>query len=94
MNEFNLSEVAQWRERDLTSVRESDVVVMIYPEHEMLMTGACVEVGYAMALNKPIYALGRVPKSAMLSTVIRVSCLTELGRLLNILERKRVIEDE
>jgi len=85
---FSLPQVKEWRERNFENIEASDAVIMVYPDNRVLnMNGACVEVGYATAKGILVYAIGIVPRSAMLSSVIRVSCFTELGRLLSLQER-------
>lgn len=60
------------RELDLKAVRDADLVICLVKDRYKL-TGALVEVGYALALNKPVIIFGRAKRSAMLSSCIHVT---------------------
>lgn len=49
---------------DFEAIKEAEALILIshYPK---ALTGALVEVGYALALNKPVFVIGELKKSAM-----------------------------
>lgn len=71
------------RELDFKAVKEAEVVIIL-TENEYKLTGALVELGYALALNKIVIVYGKAKKSAMLSSCIHVF---EENQLFQIIER-------
>lgn len=65
---------------DFKAVRESDVIIVLV-ENEYKLTGALIELGYALALNKIVIVYGKAKKSAMLSSCIHVFNLNELHQI-------------
>jgi len=66
---------------DFHAVEQADLVIVITFD-EYKLTGAEIELGYALALGKPVIILGKHKRSAMISSCIRVETLTELQRVL------------
>jgi hypothetical protein len=62
---------------DFEAVREADAVVVITKD-EYKLTGAMIELGYALALGKPVYILGDFKRSAMLASCIQVRDIQQL----------------
>jgi len=65
-------QVEMIRELDFKAVREADMVVIITRD-EYKLTGALIELGYALALGKPVFLLGQFKRSAMISGCVMVS---------------------
>ncbi len=65
------SQVQMIRELDFRAVKEADLVIILV-ENEYKLTGALIELGYALALNKIVIVYGKAKKSAMLSSCIHV----------------------
>lgn len=65
------------REMDFKAVKEADFVICLVKDRYKL-TGALVEVGYALALNKPVIVFGVAKRSAMLSSCIHVENTDQL----------------
>lgn len=49
---------------DLLAIDQADIVV-IYAHDSYKMTGAEVELGYALGKGKPVYVVGQIKRSAM-----------------------------
>ena len=73
--------VQEIRTEDFAAIEKADIVIIIanYPEP---LTGALVELGYALALDKKVIIVGVIKKSAMFSSCIIVSSPYELFELL------------
>lgn len=62
-------EVQEVYERNLQGIAHADIVVIISQKGDKL-TGASVEIGYAIALNKPVFLVGELKRSAMYCQII------------------------
>jgi len=84
---YNEPECKYAFERDLQGIKDCDCLIF-YADHdnERKYTGASVEIGIAIALNKPVYSLGRIQNSAMYYPLIRCKNRYELFKNLNILK--------
>ena len=71
MDFYKDSQVQMIRELDFKAIREADLVIILV-ENEYKLSGALVELGYALALNKIVVVYGKAKKSAMLSSCIHV----------------------
>lgn len=56
-------------ELDFKAIRDADIVI-IYNENQYKLTGAMIELGYGLALNKITYLVGKFKRSSMLATCI------------------------
>ena len=78
--------------RHWTTIKEADALVVVGNLSEsndrQRFTGANVELGYALALGKPVVVVGRVKRSAMYSDCIFAESPGAMLRLLAILDRE------
>jgi nucleoside 2-deoxyribosyltransferase len=66
-------------ERNFRGIREADIFVLIAPTlTSKKFNGANVELGYALALGKPCYSVGRLQRSAMYVPVIKCESMEEV----------------
>lgn len=71
--------------RHFKTIQECDILILVCPiSTPGVFTGANVEVGYALALGKPVYSFGFIGRSAMYSDVIRCYTMEALIECLNI----------
>jgi len=63
--------------RSLDAIRESRLLIFVTPEATKF-NGANVEVGIALALDKPVIAFGQLEKSGMYEPVIRCATILDL----------------
>jgi len=77
------------RELDFKAVEMADVIIIINKD-DYKPTGALVEVGYALALQKIVIFLGKIKRCTLLSGCIHITTREELFELI---ERDRQIED-
>jgi nucleoside 2-deoxyribosyltransferase len=73
------------RELDFKAVRDADLVIVIV-EDQYKLTGAMVEIGYALGIGKPVIVFGKAKRSAMLSSCIHVETSDQLFVLLDRME--------
>jgi nucleoside 2-deoxyribosyltransferase len=67
--------------RDFGGVATCDVFVLVAHDVEIRkFNGAAVELGYALALQKPAYAIGRLDRSAMFAHVRRARSIRDVLR--------------
>ena len=78
------------RELDFKAVREADVVIIICKDGHK-PTGAMIECGYALALQKIVVFLGKIKRCTMLSGCIHITTREELFELIK--RDCRLIED-
>jgi nucleoside 2-deoxyribosyltransferase len=64
--------------RHWRTIRECDLVLLVSGGERRSFTGACVEIGYAHALGKPIVSVGMLKRSAMFVPVLKCSSVEEL----------------
>lgn len=61
------------------SIRECDALILVgSPDESRPFTGANIEVGYALALGKPVYSVGRLERCAMYEPVHRHATMDDL----------------
>lgn len=71
--------------RHFKTIRDCDILILVCPiSSPGIFNGANVEVGYALALGKPVYSFGFIGRSAMYSDVIRCYNMEALLECLNI----------
>jgi nucleoside 2-deoxyribosyltransferase len=71
--------------RHFESIKNCDMLVLVCPVSSPgVFNGANVEVGYALALGKPVYSLGFIGRSAMYSQIIRCYNMEALLRCVDI----------
>jgi len=71
--------VAAISERNFRGIRETDIFVLIAPTlTSKKFNGANIELGYALALEKPCYSVGRLKRSAMYVPVIKCGSIEEV----------------
>lgn len=67
--------------RDFGGVTVCDVFILVADEEkESKFNGAAVELGFALALGKPCYALGKIERSAMFAHVKRRASIDDVVR--------------
>lgn len=72
--------------RHWETIRECDAVILVSdPYKERSFTGANVEIGFAHALGKPIFSVGKLKRSAMYVPIIKCETLGELLQAINCL---------
>lgn len=85
-------EIRALSKRHWTTIEEADAVVVVgnlsESDDRQRFTGANVEIGYALALGKPVVVVGRVKRSAMYADCIFAESPGEMFRLLGILARE------
>ncbi len=65
--------------RNFRGIREADIFVLIAPTlTSKKFNGANIELGYALALGKPCYSVGRLQRSAMYVPVIKCESMEEV----------------
>lgn len=69
------------RELDFKAVRDADLIIILCKD-EHKPTGAMIECGYAIALQKTVIFLGKMKRSAMVSGCIHVNTREELFELI------------
>jgi len=73
------SRVTTISERNFRGIREADIFVLIAPTlTSKKFNGANIELGYALALEKPCYSVGRLQRSAMYVPVIKCDSIEEV----------------
>lgn len=76
---YDFSVIEDVYNRNLKAINEADVVILIAPEERpKKFNGANIEIGYAIANNKPVYSVGKLERSAMYAPVEKYSSLKEL----------------
>ena len=66
-------------ERNFQGIREADIFVLIAPTlTSKKFNGANIELGYALALGKPCYSVGRLQRSAMYVPVTKCDSIEEV----------------
>lgn len=78
---YNEPQVQMIRELDFRAVKEADLVI-VYVENEYKLTGALVELGFALALDKIVIVFGLAKKSAMISSCIHVMTKDQLFEII------------
>lgn len=73
------------RELDFKAVKDADIVIIVV-EDRYKLTGALVELGFALALNKIVLVYGKIKRSAMFSSCIHLESSDEL---LNFIEKTK-----
>jgi hypothetical protein len=82
---YNKPETKAISARHFKSIRECDILLLVCPVTTPgVFNGANIEVGYALALGKPVYSFGYIGRSAMYSDVIRCYTMEALINCLNI----------
>lgn len=65
--------------RNFKGIREADIFVLIAPTlARKKFNGANIELGYALALGKPCYSVGRLQRSAMYVPVTKCDSIEEV----------------
>lgn len=73
---FKIREVS---ERSFKGIREADIFILIAPSDKATkFNGANIELGYALALKKPCYSIGKLERSAMYFSVKRCEFIEEI----------------
>ena len=68
------SQVQQISERNFAGIRDADCLLLVaHPTEPKKFNGANIELGYALALEKPCFALGKLERSAMYMPVKRLT---------------------
>lgn len=76
---FVESEVVDVSNRNFQGIEDCDRFVLIADsETPRKFNGANIELGYALALQKPCYSLGKLERSAMYVPVIRCDSLDDI----------------
>ncbi len=66
-------------ERNFRGIREADIFVLVAPTlRGKKFNGANIELGYALALEKPCYSVGRLQRSAMYVPVTKCDSIQEV----------------
>ena len=82
---YNKPETKAICARHFESIKKCDALILVNPiSVPGQFNGAAVEVGYALALGKPVYSFGFIPRSAMYSPVIRCYNMESLLDCVNI----------
>jgi nucleoside 2-deoxyribosyltransferase len=82
---YNKSETKAIASRHFEAIKKSDCLILVCPiTNPGQFNGANVEVGYALALSKPVYSFGFIGRSAMYTNVIRCYNMESLLRCLDI----------
>ncbi len=58
---------AQWAWEDLRGVKDADILWVLWPDY--VSAGACVELGYAFALNKRVIISGGSPGQSIFTSL-------------------------
>lgn len=75
--------------RHWETIREVDAVIIVSSmKHERSFTGANVEIGFAHGLNKPIFSLGKLKRSAMYCPIIKCGNMADLISSINCLAQE------
>jgi nucleoside 2-deoxyribosyltransferase len=73
---------------DLAGVDAADALVLVCPEDAPCrFNGANVELGYALAKGKPLFAIGKLERSALYASVTRCADVRDLVRKLGLIRR-------
>jgi len=74
--EHNVVDVSK---RNFQAIRECDVFLIVaHHKKARKFNGANIELGYALALGKPCFSLGRLQRSAMYVPVVKCSNINEV----------------
>jgi nucleoside 2-deoxyribosyltransferase len=77
---YLLDEVKEVSIRNFAGIKRADAVVLVCPNKEKTkFNGANVEVGYALALGKPVFSWGILDRSAMYCPIIKCRYVLDLG---------------
>ncbi len=68
-------------ECDFQAINESDLVI-IYTEDKYKLTGALIELGYALGIGKTVILYGDFKKSAMFARCLHVTDYDDLRRII------------
>lgn len=72
--------------RHWATLQECDAVILVSnATTERKFTGANVEVGYALALGKPVFSIGKIKRSAMYAPIVKCDTSDELRNVVNCL---------
>lgn len=63
---------------DLEGIKNSDILILVADDKPRAYNGANIELGMALALNKPCYSIGNLENSAMYYTVIKCTTVDDL----------------
>lgn len=70
--------------RHWETIKNVDLVILVSNvKQERSFTGANVEVGYALALGKPVVSIGKLKRSAMYADIIQCDGVEELTTIVN-----------
>jgi nucleoside 2-deoxyribosyltransferase len=73
---------------DLAGVDSADALVLVCPEDAPCkFNGANVELGYALAKGKPLFAVGKLDRSALYASVTRCADVQDLVGKLGLIRR-------
>ena len=75
---YNHPETAYAYNRDFKGIVDADILVFVADEKERSFNGANVELGIALALNKPCFCVGVLPNSALYYPVIFTKDIQDL----------------
>ena len=81
-NNFTIRSIAarHWR-----TIDSCDVLILVANGEDKTFTGANVEVGYAIARNKPVLSMGGIKRSAMYVPLIQCDDIVDLIDALDII---------
>lgn len=72
--------------RHWNTLKQVDFVIVVSNlEKERSFTGANVEIGFALALGKPVLSIGKLKRSAMYSPVIKCKSFDDLAKAVDCL---------
>jgi len=63
---------------DLEGIKNSDILILVADDKPRAYNGANIELGMALALNKPCYSIGSLENSAMYYTVKKCTTVNNL----------------
>jgi nucleoside 2-deoxyribosyltransferase len=72
---FKVQEISK---RNFDAVSKADVLLLVAGDTPRKFNGANIELGYALALGKPCYSIGKLERSAMYVSVRRREFLDEV----------------
>lgn len=81
---YQLLEVQEVSRKNFEGIKQADCLLFVAdPELPRKFNGANIELGYALALGKPCFSIGKLQRSAMYVSVMKCKDLKEFLERLN-----------